>query len=184
MIGVGTFKITERARRYINDVLTSERLTYGPYTQKFESRFAAFHDCKFAVMTASGTCALMIALAALKNKYGWTDGDEVIVPACTSLATSNIVLQLNMKPVFVDVDSVYYEIDPEKIGAITERTRCIIPVHLFGHPCDMDRIMAIAKKHKLRVIEDSCETMFTRLNGKSVGSFGDVGSTPPMSLIF
>lgn len=176
MIGVGTLKITERARRYVNDVLTSERLSYGPYTRKFESRFAAFHDCKFAVMTASGTCALLIALAALKNKYGWQDGDEVIVPACTFIATSNIVLQLNMKPVFVDVDSVYYEIDPDKIeAAITERTRCIIPVHLFGHPCDMDRIMTIAKEHKLRVIEDSCETMFTRLNGQSVGSFGDIG---------
>ncbi|MBN2382957.1 DegT/DnrJ/EryC1/StrS family aminotransferase [bacterium] len=176
MIGVGTFKISERARRYINEVLTSERLSYGPYTREFESRFAAFHDCKFAVMTASGTCALFLALAALKKKYGWHDGDEVLVPACTFIATSNIVLQLQMKPVFIDVDPIYYEMDPDKIEpAITDRTRCVIPVHVFGHPCDMDRIMSIAHTYNLRIIEDSCETMFTRLNGKSVGSFGDIG---------
>lgn len=176
MIGVGTFKISEKAKRYVNDVLTSERLSYGPYTKKFESVFAASHDCRFAIMTNSGTCSLMIALAALKNRHGWADGDEVIVPAVTFIATSNIVIQLNMKPVFVDVDPVYYELDPSKIEEkITARTRCIIPVHLFGCPCDMDPIMKIAEKHKLRVIEDSCETMFTRYKGRSVGAFGDVG---------
>jgi dTDP-4-amino-4,6-dideoxygalactose transaminase len=176
MIGVGTFKISEKAKRYVNDVLTSERLSYGPYTKKFESVFAAAHNCRFAIMTNSGTCSLMIALAALKNRHGWQDGDEVIVPAVTFIATSNIVIQLNMKPVFVDVDPVYYELDPAKIEEkITSRTRCIIPVHLFGLPCDMDPIMKIAEKYKLRVIEDSCETMFTRYKGKSVGAFGDVG---------
>lgn len=176
MIGVGTFKISAKARRYVNDVLSSERLSYGPYLQKFEKVFAAAHDCRFAIMTNSGTSSLMIALAALKNRHGWQDGDEVIVPAVTFIATSNVVLQLNMKPVFVDVDPVYYELDPAKIEAkITPRTRCIIPVHLFGCPCDMDPIMKLAEKHKLRVIEDSCETMFTRYRGKSVGAFGDIG---------
>ncbi|MBI3542152.1 MAG: DegT/DnrJ/EryC1/StrS family aminotransferase, partial [Deltaproteobacteria bacterium] len=87
-----------------------------------------------------------------------------------------MVLQLNLKPVFVDVDPVFYELDPAKIeAAITPRTRCLIPVHLFGSPCDMDPIMAIAKRHGLRVVEDSCETMFTKYKGRSVGSFGDVG---------
>ncbi len=176
MIGVGTFRVTDKARRYVNDVLNTERLSYGPYTQKFERVFASSHDCRFAIMTASGTCALMIALAALKNRHGWNDGDEVIVPAVTFIATSNVVLQLNMKPVFVDIDPIYYEIDPTKIeAAITPRTRAIIPVHLFGSPCDMDPIMAIAQQHGLRVIEDSCETMFTKYKGRSVGSFGDVG---------
>jgi perosamine synthetase len=176
MIGVGTFKISEKARRYVNDVLTSERLSYGPYLQKFERLFAAAHDSRFAIMTNSGTCSLMIALAALKNRHGWEDGDEVIVPAVTFIATSNIVIQLNMKPVFVDVDPIYYEIDPTKIEEkITARTRCIIPVHLFGSPCDMDPILAIAEKYKLRIIEDTCETMFTKYKGRSVGSFGDVG---------
>lgn len=176
MIGVGTYTTTDRARRYVNEVLSSDRLSYGPFTQKFERLFAAAHHSRYAIMTNSGTCSLMIALAALKNRYGWQDGDEVIVPAVTFIATSNIVLQLNLRPVFVDVDPVFYELDPSKIeAAIGPKTRCIIPVHLFGCPCDMEPIMAIAAKNKLRVIEDSCETMFTKLGGKSVGSFGDIG---------
>ena len=176
MIGVGTCKISDKARQYVNEVLDSERLSYGPFIQKFERVFAAAHDCRFGLMTNSGTSSLMIALAELKHRYNWADGDEVIVPAVTFIATSNIVIQNNMRPIFVDVDPTYYELDPAKIeAAITPRTRCIIPVHLFGHPCDMEKIMAIARKHKLRVIEDSCETMFTRLNGVSVGSFGDIG---------
>jgi len=176
VIGVGTFKVSPKARQYVNEVLDSERLSYGPFTQKFEDIFAKYHDSKFAVMTASGTCALQIALAALKNKYGWNDGDEVIVPALTFVATSNIVIQMNMKPVFVDVDPVYYEIRPELIeGAITSRTRAIIPVHLFGCPCDMDPIQDIAKKHNLKIIEDSCETMFAKYKGRSVGALGDIG---------
>ncbi|MFC1705403.1 DegT/DnrJ/EryC1/StrS family aminotransferase [Planctomycetota bacterium] len=175
MIGVGTFKTTKRTQDYVQQVLASGRLSYGPFTQKFERVFAAAHDCRFAVMTCSGTCALLIALAALKNRYKWNDGDEVIVPAVTFIATSNVVIQLNLKPVFVDVDPLYYELDPDKIAAsITARTRCIIPVHLFGLPCDMDRILEIARRHELRVVEDSCETMFTGLGGRPVGSFGDI----------
>jgi dTDP-4-amino-4,6-dideoxygalactose transaminase len=136
---------------------------------------ASAHGCRFGIMTNSGTSSLQIALAALKDRYGWHDGDEVIVPAVTFIATSNVVLQNNMKPVFVDVDPVFYEIDPNKIeAAISPKTRCIIPVHLFGCPCDMRPILTIAERHNLRIIEDSCETMFARLNGTSVGSFGDV----------
>lgn len=176
MIGVGTFKITDRARKYVNEVLNSERLSYGYFTQRFENLFATAHDSRFAVMTNSGTSSLQIALAVLRTRHGWQDGDEVIVPAVTFIATPNIVLQNGMKPVFVDVDPTYYELDPSKIeAAITPRTRCIIPVHLFGGPCDMETIMAIAQKHSLRVIEDSCETMFARQNGRSVGAFGDIG---------
>ncbi|MCW8138767.1 MAG: DegT/DnrJ/EryC1/StrS family aminotransferase [Planctomycetota bacterium] len=176
MIGVGTFRTTARARRYVNEVLDAERLSYGPFTQRFERAFAASHGCRFAVMTASGTCALQLALAALKARHGWADGDEVIVPAVTFIATSNIVLQNGMRPVFVDVDPVYYELDPDKVeAAITPRTRCIIPVHLFGLPCEMDRIQALATRHGLRIIEDSCETMFAQHQGRSVGAWGDIG---------
>lgn len=176
MIGVGTCNISPNGKKYVNQVLDTGRLSYGPFIQKFERVFSASHQSRYGIMTASGTCSLMIALAALKNKYNWQDGDEVIVPAVTFIATSNVVLQLNMKPIFVDVEPIYYELDPTKIeAAITPRTRCIIPVHLFGCPCDMDPIMNIAKKHDLRIIEDSCETMFIKYKGKSVGSFGDVG---------
>ncbi|MCX6126887.1 MAG: DegT/DnrJ/EryC1/StrS family aminotransferase, partial [Proteobacteria bacterium] len=176
MIGVGTLKISAKARQYVNEVLISERLSYGPFMKKFERLFAGAHDCRFAIMTNSGTSSLQIALAALKSRHGWKDGDEVIVPAVTFIATSNIVIQNNMTPIFVDIEPTYYEIDPAKIeAAITPRTRCIIPVHLFGSPCDMDPILDVAKRHNLRIIEDSCETMFAKYKGRSVGSFGDIG---------
>jgi len=176
MIGVGTCKISPKAKAYVNQVLESERLSYGPFTQEFERRFAAEHACRFACMTNSGTSSLQIALAALKRRHGWADGDEVIVPALTFVATANIVIQNNMVPVFVDVDPVFYELDPAKVEAkIGPRTRCMIPVHLFGLPCDMDPLMEIAARHHLGVIEDSAETMFTSYKGRPVGSFGDIG---------
>jgi dTDP-4-amino-4,6-dideoxygalactose transaminase len=119
---------------------------------------------------------------AMKEYYGWQDGDEVIVPATTFIATSNIVLHNNMKPVFVDVDKETYNINTKLIGLkITNKTRAIIPVHLFGMPCDMYEICNIADAYNLRIIEDSCETMFADYRGKiyaegkRVGSFGDIG---------
>lgn len=175
-IGSAGFHFGAREKKYVGEVLKSHRLSYGPWSQKFEEVFAMEHDSKFAVFSNSGTSALHMALAAMKEKYGWKDGDEVIVPAVTFIATSNIVFYNNMKPVFVDVDAKTYNIDPSKIeAAITKRTRVILPVHLFGMPADMDPIMRIARRHKLRVLEDSCECMFATYKGKKVGSFGDVG---------
>ena len=175
-IGSAGFKFGVREKKYIDAVINSHRLSYGPWSEKFERIFAKEHGTKFAVFSNSGTSALHMALAAMKEKYGWRDGDEVIVPAVTFIATSNIVLYNNMKPIFVDVDSKTYNIDPGKIeAAITKKTRVILPVHLFGLPADMDPIMEIAKKYKLRVLEDSCECMFAKYKGKPVGSFGDVG---------
>ncbi|MEK6960373.1 MAG: DegT/DnrJ/EryC1/StrS family aminotransferase [Nanoarchaeota archaeon] len=175
-IGVGTPFISPKAVEYVNEVLKTKRLSYGPFMQRFESDFARLHGCRFGIMSNSGTSALHIALAALKEIHGWKDDDEVIVPACTFIATSNIVLHNNMKVRFVDVEPDYYEIDPQKIEqAITSKTRAIIPVHLFGQPCDMDPIKAIAKRHDIKIIEDSCETMFAKYKGVSVGALGDVG---------
>ena len=175
-IGSAGFRFGVREKKYVNDVLKSHRLSYGPWSDKFERMFAKEHGAKFAVFSNSGTSALHMALAAMKEKYGWHDGDEVIVPAVTFIATSNIVLYNNMRPVFVDVDPRTYNIDPSKIkAAITKRTRVILPVHLFGMPADMEPIMKIAKKYKLRILEDSCECMFAKYKGKPVGSFGDVG---------
>lgn len=175
-IGVGTPNITKRGISYVNEALTNKRLSYGPFMQRFEESFAKHHGCRFGIMSNSGTSALHIALAALKEIHGWKDGDAVIVPAVTFIATSNIVLHNNMKVTFVDVEPDYYEIDPLKIeDAITPRTRAIIPVHLFGQPCDMDSISSIAKKHDLKIIEDSCETMFASYKGTPAGSLGDIG---------
>lgn len=159
----------------VNGVLSSGRLSYGPYHRKFESAFAKAHDSKYAVFCNSGTSALQIALQALKELHGWNDGDEVLVPAVTFVATANIVLHNRMVPVFVDVENTY-NINPDEIEKhITKKTRAIIPVHLLGLPADMAPILDIAKKHGLRIIEDSCEAMFVNYNGRRIGSFGDIG---------
>lgn len=174
-IGVGSAEISEQEKAYVMEALNNNRLSYGPFHQKFEKAFAEAHDRKFALFSNSGTSSLQVALAAMKEKFRWQDGDEVIVPAMTFVASSNIVMQIQMKPVFVDVDPVTYNIDPSLIeAAITEKTRVIMPVHLFGMSCDMDAIMAIAQKHGLKVLEDSCETMFVSAQGHKVGSRGDI----------
>jgi dTDP-4-amino-4,6-dideoxygalactose transaminase len=175
-VGVGTVTITEQAKKNVMTVLETGRLSYGPFLQKLEKDFAKIHDCKFGIVRNSGTSALHVALQALKEIYNWNDGDEVLVPAVTFVATSNIVIHNKMTPIFVDVEKEYYNIDPKKIEEkITSKTRAIIPVHLFGLPCDMDQIFEIAKKHNLKIIEDSCETMYARYNGKMVGSLSDIG---------
>ncbi len=175
-IGVGDLTISQKAKEYINNILESNRISYGKFHEKFEMMFAKEHDCKYACFCNSGASALQIAITALKNKYGWKDGDEVIIPAVTFVATINIVFQNNLKPVLVDVDEETFNIDPNKIEErITERTRCIIPVHLLGLPADMEAISHIANKYNLRVVEDSAECMFATVNGRKVGSLGDVG---------
>ncbi len=175
-VGVGTVTITEQAKKNVLEVLETKRLSYGPFLQKLEKDFSKIHGCKFGIMSNSGTSALHVALQALKELHGWQDGDEVLVPAVTFVATSNIVIHNRMNPVFVDVEKEYYGIDPKKIEEkITPRTRVIIPVHLFGMSCEMDTIQEIAKKHNLKIIEDTCETMYARYKGKMVGSWSDIG---------
>lgn len=174
-IGVGGLEITDEDKKMVNMVLNSNRLSYGPVSKEFERTFAFLHNSKFGIFTNSGTSSLEIALAALKEKYEWNDGDEILIPAVTFVATANVVLMNNLKPVFVDVNPYTYNIDENKIKEkISERTRCIIPVHLLGLPASMGPIMNIAKENNLRVIEDSAETMFARYMGKPVGSFGDI----------
>lgn len=175
-VTVGDLQLGAKEKEYLGQVIDSNRLSYGPFTRKFEDLFATEHDCKFAVFCNSGTSALHIALAALKELHGWADGDEVLVPAVTFIATSNVVLHNRMTPVFVDVDPLTYNIDPALIEAkITPRTRAILPVHLLGLPADMGAIDEIARRHDLKVIEDSCETMFANCKGRKVGSWGDIG---------
>jgi CDP-6-deoxy-D-xylo-4-hexulose-3-dehydrase len=175
-IGVGGVNVSERAKRLVSEVLDSGRLTAGPMMSRFEQEFASYHGCRFGLMCNSGTSALQIGLAALKEMHGWKDGDEVLVPSVTFVASSNVVMYNGLKPVFVDVDPLYYGLDPSQIERrLTPRTRAIIPVHLCGMPCDMGPITQIARAHDLRIIEDSCETMFARDGGTPVGSFGDIG---------
>lgn len=174
-VSIGNVTISSKARKNILAVLDSARLSYGPFTKEFETKLARLHNRKYAIFLNSGTSALQVALQVLKDKLGWKEGDEVIVPSVTFIATSNVVLHNQLMPVFVDVDSDYFSIDPKKIEEkITKKTRAIMPVHLFGQSADMSPIIAIAKKYKLKIVEDSCETMFVNYNGMPVGSLGDI----------
>ncbi|MDP3735688.1 MAG: DegT/DnrJ/EryC1/StrS family aminotransferase [bacterium] len=174
-IGTGGAVISPYAKRLVNRVLDSGRLSYGPYLKRFEREFARMHDRRFGIVCSSGTAALQIALHALKEHDRWKDGDEVLVPAVTFIATSNVVLHNNLRPVFVDIDPTTYNIDPRLIEArITPRTRAIMPVHLFGLSADMLPIRRIARRHNLRIVEDSCETAGVHYRGKPVGSMGDI----------
>ena len=174
-LGVGSVEINRRAKKYINQILRSERISYGPFLKRFEEKFSRGHQAKFGITVNSGTSALCLAVACLKETERWREGDEILVPAVTFVATSNVLIEQGLKPVFVDVDSRTYNIDPAKIEEkITRRTKALMAVHLFGQPAEMSVIMALARKYKLKIIEDSCETMFTKYKGRSVGSFGDI----------
>lgn len=174
-IGVGDTYIDETAKKYVMDALDNNRLSYGKYVHGFEKKFAEGHDTKYAIMSNSGTSSLQVAIQTLKDAHNWQDGDEVLVPALTFVATSNVVLQSNLKPVFVEVDPKTYNVDPNKIEEkITSRTRAIMPVNLFGLSCEIDKILEITKKHNLKTVEDSCETMFVKHRGKPVGSQADI----------
>ncbi len=176
-VTVGDFKAGPREFEYVNQVLRSGRLSYGPFSRRFEQEWAEAHGAKHAVFCNSGTSALHIAVQALKKWGNWRDGDEVIVPSVTFVATANVCLHNGLKPVFVDVDERTYNMDPlrleEKI--VPGTTRAIIPVHLCGQPADMPAITNVAHRYGLSVIEDSCETAFADCHGKPVGSWGDVG---------
>lgn len=142
------------------------------YVEAAEREFASFCGSRFALSCVNGSVALRLALIAT----GVRPGDEVIVPPYTFIATASIVLEANCVPVFVDIDPDTYNIDPSKIeAAITDRTRAIIPVHFAGQACDMDRIMAIAKRHNLAVIEDAAHAHGAEYKGKKLGTIGRAG---------
>lgn len=174
-IGVGYASVTEIEKKYVLEALDSQRLSQGKFVAAFERKFAQLHGHRYGVMCSSGTSALHLALEALRETGGWSAETEILVPAITFIATSNAVLHAGMRPVFVDVDPVSYNMNPDEIEKrITERTKCIIPVHCFGMPCDMSRIVPIAKKHGLRIVEDCAEAHFAKVDGKTVGSFSDI----------
>lgn len=144
----------------------------GRFILDFEKEFARYCRVRHGVATANGTVALHLALVAL----GIGRGDEVIVPTLSFIATANAVTYTGAKPVFIDSHPDYWCIDHQKIQqSMTPRTKAIIPVHLYGHPCDMDAIMDIARQHNLYVIEDAAEAHGAKYKDKTVGSFGHVG---------
>src|SRR5581483_5524817 len=153
----------------IANVIRDNAFIRGPYVDAFEREFAEAVEAKHCVSCANGTDALYLVMAALKVK----PGDEVITTAHSWISTSAMITHAGAVPVFCDTDGSTFTIDPRAIeAAITPRTVGIIPVHLYGHPADMDAIMAIADKHKLWVIEDCAQAHLARYKGQQVGSFG------------
>ncbi len=171
MIPIAKPLIGQEEIRGVIDVLQSGTIAEGPKVKQFEEAFASYIGTKHAVAVNSGTAALHVALVA--RDIG--PGDEVIVPPFTFIATANAVLFAGAKPVFADVEPGTFNIDPAEIEKkITRRTRAIIPVDLYGRPARMDRIMDIAKKHRLSVIEDACQAHGASYDDKKCGAF-DVG---------
>jgi len=163
--------IKDEINAAIQDVLNSCAFAGGPFVERFEKDFAAFCDCRYGVGVGSGTEAIWLALLAI----GIGPGDEVITVPNTFMATAEAVSMCGAKPVFVDIDHQTYNMAPSLVEqAITPRTKAIIPVHLFGQTADMDPIMAIAKAHRLFVIEDACQAHGAEYKGKRAGSIGDM----------
>lgn len=154
-------------------VAESQYFILGPEVEKMEKAFCEYLNCKYAIGVSSGTDALLIALMALDIK----PGDEVIVPTYSFFATAGVVSRLNAVPVFAEIDPVTFNIDPGDIEKrITEKTRAIIPVHLYGQSCEMDKIMDVARRHNLKVVEDGAQAIGVQYkDGKHVGTIGDIG---------
>jgi perosamine synthetase len=161
--------IGEEEKEAILAVLESGRLAQGPRVEEFEAEFARFCGVRHAVATSSGTTALAAALLA--HRIG--PGDEVITSPFTFIASANAILFTGAMPVFVDIDEASFNVDPALIEEkVTPRTRALLPVHLYGYPCDMDAIMDLARRHNLVVVEDACQAHGAAIRGRRVGSFG------------
>jgi len=158
----------------LDRVLASGQWAFdGPLEQEFETRFAELQTARFGLCVANGTVAIQLALEALDVGFG----DEVVVPGFTWQATVAAVIDVNATPVLVDVEPETYCIDPEAVeAAVTDRTRAVIVVHLYDGITDMDRILEIASRHNLAVIEDCAHSHGSRWNGRGVGSLGDLGT--------
>ncbi len=150
----------------------TQRFVLGDLGREFEAKIAAKAGAKHAIGLASGTDALLLALVAL----GVKTGDEVVTTPFTFFATAGAVSRVGAKPVFADIDEKTFNLDPEKAkAAVTRRTKAIIPVHLFGLPCDMKAISAIARNRSLAVVEDAAQSLGAEYGGKGTGAIGDAG---------
>lgn len=179
MSKVPPFDVTQQFQQIGNDlsrevtaVLASGQYIGGPNVGQFEVEFAEYTGSKYGIACNSGTDALYLALRAL----GVGQGDEVITTPFTFFASAEVISMVGAKPIFVDIEADSFNLNLDQLElAITDRTRAILPVHLFGRPIDMSRLMAIANAHNLYVIEDCAQATGATWDGKRVGSIGDVG---------
>lgn len=160
--------------KYVTDAVSTGWISSsGDYVKRFENAFAEYCDCRHGISVINGTEAIHLALVAL----GIGKGDEVIIPSFTMIATAFAVCYTGAMPVFVDADPQTWNIDVAKIEEkITPRTKAIIPVHIFGNPCDMDSIMGIARRYNLHIIEDAAEAHGAEYREKKVGSFSQIAA--------
>ncbi len=170
MIPVYRPVLAGKEAEYVDECMRSNWISHnGNYNKVFEDEFAHYCDVQYGIGVTNGTSALHLALRALEIGYG----DEVIVPDFTMASCGFVVDYCNATPVFVDSDSDTWNIDPARVEEkISEKTKAIMVVHIFGHPCEMDELLAIAKKHNLQVIEDCAEAHGALYKGKKVGGFG------------
>jgi len=174
MITLGTVNISNKTKKLMAEALDKGIIGQGDYIREFEKKLANFLGVKHVIATANGTLADVCALAAAKYKDN-SGRNEIIVPALTFIAQINAIYYNHLKPVFVDVD-YDYEINVEKIEEkITKKTLAIMPTHLLGKPAEMGKILSLAEKYNLFVIEDACEALGSKYNGKFCGTIGDVG---------
>lgn len=172
MINIAKPIISDEEIEAVTEVLKSGMLAQGPKVEQFQNEFAQYSEAKHGIATSSGTTALHTALVAA----GVKKGDEVITTPFTFAATSNSVLYSNATPVYADINPKTFNLDPEKIEEkITEKTKAILPVHLYGQPADLDPMLEIAEKHDLKVIEDAAQAHGSTYKGKKIGSIGDLG---------
>ena len=161
-----------KEKKYLQDALASTWISGGKYIEKFENDFAKYNGSKYGITVSNGTTALEVAILAL----GIGPGDEVIIPGFTFVAPANMVIKSGAKPVYADIDPETWCIDISSVKEkITDKTKAIIPVHIYGNVCDMDALSALAKEHGLFVIEDTAEAAFSKYNGRYAGTFGDIG---------
>ncbi len=164
--------IRDDIQKVVDDVFESQYFILGPQVKALEEEIAAYCGAKHAIGVSSGTDALLLALMALDI----APGDEIITTPFTFFATAGVIHRLSAVPVFVDIDAETFNIDPSKIeAAITPKTKAILPVHLYGQCAEMDEIMAIAKKHGLKVVEDAAQAIGSEYKGRRAGSMGDIG---------
>lgn len=172
MINIAKPIISDEEIEAVTEVLKSGMLAQGPKVDEFQNKFAKYVEAKYGIATSSGTTTLHTALVAA----GIKPGDEVITTPFTFAATSNSILYTQAKPVYADIDAKTFNLDPAKIEEqITDKTKAIVPVHLYGQPADMDGILEIAQKYNLKVIEDAAQAHGAVYKGKKIGSIGDFG---------